>query len=132
MSAGRGVCGRSAGREGAQVGNKRETGSYYEEKAAAFLRNSGYEILERNYRDKNGEIDLIARDGKYLVFVEVKYRGSLEKGWPEEAVNLQKQRKIRQVAMYFLYSRGYPEDTPCRFDVVGILGDRIRLTKDAF
>ncbi len=112
--------------------NKRETGSYYEEKAAAFLQKKGYEILEKNYRNRSGEIDLIARDGGYLVFVEVKYRSDLRNGWPEEAVDARKQMKIRQTARYYLYSHGYTEETPCRFDVAAILGEEIRLIKNAF
>lgn len=112
--------------------NKRTTGSRYESLAAAFLEEKGYHILERNYRNRKGEIDLIAREKGYLVFIEVKYRSNLEKGWPEEAVDPRKQQKIRQVASVYLYSHGCPEDTPCRFDVVGILGDQFRLTRDAF
>ncbi len=56
--------------------NKRQTGAAYEEQAARFLLEQGYQILERNYRCRQGEIDVIARDGSYLVFVEVKYRSS--------------------------------------------------------
>ncbi len=112
--------------------NKRATGGRYEEMAAAFLQEKGYRILERNYRDRYGEIDLIARDGRYLVFVEVKYRHSSASGYPEEAVDSRKQARIRHAASYYLYSRHYPEDTPCRFDVVAILGSEVRLIADAF
>lgn len=112
--------------------NKRATGSRYEGVAAAFLEEKGFEILERNYRDRYGEIDLIARDGRYLVFVEVKYRSDRENGYPEEAVGPHKQERIRHAAAWYLYRNQYPEDTPCRFDVVSILGQRIRLIADAF
>lgn len=112
--------------------NKRATGGRYEQMAAAFLQEKGYQILERNYRDRYGEIDLIARDGRYLVFVEVKYRASSANGYPEEAVDARKQARIRHAASYYLYSRHYPEDTPCRFDVVAILGSEVRLISDAF
>ncbi len=112
--------------------NKRVTGSRYEEMAAAFLHQKGYRILERNFRSRQGEIDLIAQDGPCLVFVEVKYRRNLQSGYPEEAVDERKQRTIRRVAEYYLYSHGYGEDTPCRFDVVAILGDQIRLISHAF
>lgn len=112
--------------------NKRATGSRYEEMAAAFLRERGYRILERNYRIRSGEIDLIARDGRCLVFVEVKYRRNRENGYPEEAVGARKQERIRRAASCYLYSRHYPEDTPCRFDVVSVLGDEIRVIEDAF
>ena len=68
--------------------NKRKTGQEQEVKAACFLKTQGYQILERNYRCKKGEIDLIAREGQYLVFVEVKYRSTNESGLPEEAADL--------------------------------------------
>ena len=62
--------------------NRRETGSRYEKQAAVFLEQKGYEILEMNFRCRRGEIDLVARDGEYLVFVEVKYRADLRCGRP--------------------------------------------------
>lgn len=112
--------------------NKRMVGSGYEEVAAAYLRKEGYQILEKNFRDRQGEIDLIARDGIFLVFVEVKYRKDRERGYPQEAVTPKKQRTIRKTALYYLYTHGLGEETPCRFDVVAILGDEILLLKDAF
>lgn len=112
--------------------NKRQTGSQYEEKAAEYMKQHGYQILERNYRCRQGEIDIIAQDGDYLVFVEVKYRGSTEKGYPAEAVTERKQRTIRQVAAYYLYSRRLSEQTPVRFDVAAILGEEIQYIKNAF
>lgn len=112
--------------------NHRATGSRYEEMAAAFLEKQGYQILDRNYRGRTSEIDLVAKDGRYLVFVEVKYRKSSASGYPEEAVDARKQARIRHAAASYLYSRHYPEDTPCRFDVVAILGSEIRLIADAF
>ncbi len=115
-----------------QPQNKRKTGSHYEELAANYLKRQGYEILERNYRDRLGEIDIIAMEGKYLVFAEVKYRRNLKSGYPEEAVSRQKQQRIRHTAAYYLYRHGYDEETPCRFDVVSIAGDNICLFRDAF
>ncbi len=112
--------------------NKRKTGGRYEEIAAAFLQERGYRILERNFRDRFGEIDLVARDGRYLVFVEVKYRRDSGSGYPEEAVDARKQARLRHTASGYLYSRHYPQDMPCRFDVVSILGEEIRLIADAF
>ena len=70
--------------------------------AAAYLKKKGYRILEANFRCRFGEIDLIARDGAYLVFIEVKYRSSLKDGDSLEAVNRGKQRKIIRVAEYYL------------------------------
>lgn len=112
--------------------NKREVGSRYEESAAACLTKMGYQVLERNYRCRQGEIDLICRQGKHLVFAEVKYRADEKKGSPAEAVDMRKQGRIRRTALVYLCSRGYSEETPCRFDVVSILGNRIEVIQDAF
>lgn len=114
------------------AGNSRKTGARYEQTAAEYLKRQGMSILEQNFMSREGEIDLVARDGEYLVFVEVKYRRDALKGDPAEAVGYYKQQHIRKAARYYLYSRGYGEDTPCRFDVVGILGDEIRWIRDAF
>ena len=112
--------------------NKREIGSGYEEMAAAYLIEQGYTILERNFRERYGEIDIIARDGEYLVFVEVKYRKNEKNGDPAEAVGAYKQQRIRRTAQYYLYKKRMGTETPCRFDVVAILGREIRLIRDAF
>ena len=77
-------------------------------------------------------IDLIGRDGRYLVFFEVKYRKTARNGIPAEAVGYVKQQRIRYTAQFYLYSRHYQEDMPCRFDVVSILGDQISWIRDAF
>ena len=112
--------------------NKRSIGADHEQAAARYLESRGLTILEKNYRNRHGEIDLIARDGQYLVFVEVKYRRDPGKGDPAESVGYQKQRRIREVAQYYLYSHRYGEDTPCRFDVAAILGEEIRWIINAF
>lgn len=112
--------------------NKRQIGSHFEEKAAACLQKRGWKILERNYRCRQGEIDLICWDGRYLVFVEVKYRKNSAFGMPAEAVDARKQHRIRESAQFYLNSRRYPEDTPCRFDVVAILGNWVEVISDAF
>ena len=74
----------------------------------------------------------MAREDDTLVFVEVKYRKDTAMGYPEEAVGAGKQRQIRRMAAHYLYRKGLPEDVPCRFDVVAILGEEIRLIRDAF
>ena len=74
--------------------SRRTVGSHYETVAEQCLKKQGYKILERNFYCRQGEIDLIARDGEVLVFVEVKYRKSLNQGDPMEAVNDRKQRRI--------------------------------------
>lgn len=112
--------------------NKRETGSRYEEAAAAFLQKQGLTLLEKNFRSRFGEIDLILKDGAYLVFTEVKYRADGSLGYPLEAVDLRKQKRIRYTARYFMYIRKIPEDTPCRFDVVGFTGGNLQWILDAF
>lgn len=77
------------------------------------MQKNGYRILEKNFRDRRGEIDLIAKDGRTLVFVEVKYRKNARNGYPEEAVDTRKQKKIRETAAYYVYKNRIPEYTPC-------------------
>ena len=96
--------------------NNRATGSIYEEKIAAFLKQNGFMILERNYRCKQGEIDIIAKDGKYFVFIEVKFRASGSAGFSLEAIDHRKAMRIRNAAVYYLFSHQFREETPCRFE----------------
>ena len=112
--------------------NKRQLGSEKEEKAARFLAGQGLKILELNFRNRFGEIDIIAKDGQYTVFVEVKYRKTAASGHPEEAVNFYKARKISRVADHYRIYRKLPDDTMFRFDVVAIEGENIRWHKNAF
>ncbi len=114
-----------------ELKDKRAIGTEYEERARVYLKEQGYQILDSNFYCKEGEIDIIAKDGEVLVFVEVKYRGDLQKGHPFEAVTITKQRKISKCARYYLY-RHHLQEMPCRFDVVGILGEKILLQKNAF
>jgi putative endonuclease len=87
--------------------------------AAEMLTREGYSILERNFRCRYGEIDLIAEDGQDLVFVEVKTRRGVAYGRPEEAVTLRKQRKVVQVATYYLDLHAC-SDRSWRIDVVAV------------
>jgi len=112
--------------------NRRRVGTLYEKRAADYLEKRGYRILERNYRCRKGEIDLIAMDGGTLVFLEVKYRRTGSSGDPAEAVNLPKQRTICRVADYYRITHKIGEQVSCRFDVVAILGEEIRLYQNAF
>lgn len=101
--------------------------------AADYLISQGYEIISRNYQNhRRGEIDLIAREQGILIFVEVKYRKTLKSGDPGEAVGVRKQQRIRTAALSYLYENRLSLDTPCRFDVVTVLGEEIRLIRDAF
>ena len=111
--------------------NKRKTGSRYEKQAAAFLEKQGVRILERNFFCRSGEIDLVARDGNYLVFVEVKYRATAVSGEAAAAVDIRKQRRISRAAQFYLLRYGYGEP-PCRFDVVAIDGEEIHWIRNAF
>lgn len=114
------------------MGNKRKIGQDYENTAAEYLKQQGYEILAHNFYTRIGEIDLIARDGEYLVFIEVKYRRNASAGYPEEAVTRQKQQRIIRAARYYMLMNRIAGDTPCRFDVLAIEGTQIRLIKNAF
>ena len=107
------------------------TGSSAEEKAAEYLKSQGYRIVKRNYKVPLGEIDIVAYDGDTLCFVEVKFRKTDYFGLPREAVNYNKQRKIRMVATCFIKQYNL-FDKMVRFDVVDILGDRIELIKNCF
>ncbi|MER2024467.1 MAG: YraN family protein [Eubacteriales bacterium] len=113
--------------------NRRRVGTEMERVAAEYLESEGFEILEMNYRCRIGEIDIVAREGRYLVFTEVKYRTNGRRGDPLEAVNARKQRTILRVAMFYLKANGLETDTPCRFDAVGISENgSIRLIRNAF
>lgn len=112
--------------------NKREKGAQKEEQVCAYLLSGGVKIKERNFRCKQGEIDIIGYDGEYLVFFEVKYRSGRSMGSAAEAVGLTKQRKICRVADYYRMIHRLSEDTPLRFDVVAIDGENLRWIKNAF
>lgn len=112
--------------------NKRALGAEYEEKAVEYLKNHGYFVLEQNFRCRLGEIDIVACQGGYLFFVEVKYRRSACQGRPEEAITPAKMRTICRAADYYRLRKGYGEETPCRFDVVAILGEQVTLYRNAF
>ena len=105
---------------------KRELlGQTGEEMAATFLQKAGYKILIRNYRQKCGEIDIIAEDKGMLVFIEVKTRKNTSFGTPFAAVTENKQRHIGKVAQDYL-NRNNLFDRPARFDVISILVDKNR------
>ena len=115
------------------AGSKRQVGDLYEQKAADYLARQGFQVIERNFYSRYGEIDLIAKDGKYLVFVEVKYRRDDACGTPLEAVTFQKQRRICKAALYYCAKNGYGDGTPCRFDVIAMEGESgVRHVKNAF
>ena len=112
--------------------NKRSLGTQKEDLACAFLEVKGVHILEKNYRNRQGEIDLIGREKDVLVFFEVKYRRGNKNGYPEEAVSIYKQRKICRVADYYRMLHGISDFSPLRYDVIAIEGEKIRWIKNAF
>lgn len=112
--------------------NKRSVGTAYEQIASEYLEAQGFVILEKNYRNRYGEIDIVAQEGKTICFVEVKYRSSNRYGYPIEAVDYRKQKKILAVSRYYLLMHGQSEWTPCRFDIVAIEGKEITLLRNAF
>ena len=110
-------------------------GATGENLAVWYLKQNGYKIIEQNYRNRIGEIDIIAREKKTIVFVEVKSRRSIRYGSPKWAVTPKKQRKISMVALYYLKTT-QQLDAKARFDVVAITSNRdepqIEIVKNAF
>lgn len=105
-----------------------------EDRAARFLAGQGYRILERNYRTRSGEIDLIALHQGTVAFVEVKTRSSDAFGAPELAVNHRKQRRMIKAALGYIRSKKLHQ-VPCRFDVVAITTageQKVELIQNAF
>jgi putative endonuclease len=102
--------------------DRQDFGKFGEDLACDELVQRGYAILERGYRTRAGELDIVAKHGDYVVFVEVKARHDDSFGDPEEAVTLRKQQKLVWMATDYLARRGLHE-APCRFDVVGINTD---------
>ena len=112
--------------------NKREVGGRYEQLACEYLREHGLEIITTNFRRKIGEIDIIARDGEYLVFIEVKYRTYRNQGGAAYAISTSKQQKIRRVAQWYMSEFRVNANTLCRFDAVLIDGEDITHIKNAW
>jgi putative endonuclease len=112
----------------------RNSGDRAEDQALAYLSSQGLTTLERNYRCRQGEIDLIMRDRESLVFVEVRYRGSNGHGSPLESVDRGKQARLLHTARHYLQCHPEHAARACRFDVVGIAGDpgRIDWVSNAF
>ncbi|MEE8116675.1 MAG: YraN family protein [Gemmatimonadales bacterium] len=117
-------------------GDPRQTlGRRGEQLAARFLERAGLRVIERRFRLRCGEIDLIALDREWVVFIEVKTRRGSGYGTPAESVTPFKQRKMARTALAFLAGRGWHE-RPCRFDVVEVVErgkiPEIRHIPDAF
>lgn len=108
-----------------------ETGSVAEAQAVSLLVRKGYRIVERNFRCQSGELDVVARDGEVLVFVEVRSRADGEHGHAAEAIDRRKQRQVARVAMHYIGLRD-PQFQSSRFDVVAITGGEAVLIQDAW
>lgn len=118
------------------VDSRKKLGNKGEKRAANFLRKQGYQIVEKNYHSFLGEIDIVAKEGESIVFVEVKTRRSTDFGLPQEALSYDKRRRLSKLALNYLAHRRI-EGSNCRFDVVSILMDNnkvkhIELIKNAF
>ena len=111
--------------------NRRSFGSQGEAQARDFLVRKGVKILEMNYSRPTGEIDIIAKQGRTLLFVEVKRRSSLRYGRPCEAVDRGKQAHILRTAQLYLQEKKL-RDVPLRFDIIEVLPDDIRHIENAF
>lgn len=109
----------------------RERGNKAEDRAVELLLRKGLRIEERNFRTKLGELDIVARDGSTLVFVEVRSRQTNRFGSALDAVGWRKQRQVSRVATMYL-ARRRPRFVTCRFDVIGITGDEIVHIQDAW
>ena len=117
--------------------NKQNLGSFGENAAAAFLSEKGFKLLQRNFSCRLGEIDIIAQEGEYLAFVEVKLRKNADHGEAREFVTHSKQKRIILAAKYWICR--HPTELQPRFDVVEVYTPDgpygkiyIRLLRDAF
>ncbi|MGI6162013.1 MAG: YraN family protein [Christensenellales bacterium] len=105
-----------------------DKGRMFEAEAARYIERIGYNILERNFRSRRGEIDIIAADGETLVFVEVKGRAADSLASPGEYVDARKQSRLAHAALTYINGR----NLPARFDVIEIAGENLNHIKNAF
>ncbi len=111
-------------------------GKWAEDLAHRYLCEQGLQLIERNFRSKKGEIDLIMWDQGILVFIEVRYRKTQRYGGSLESINIRKQKRILMTAHYYLYRHRWTQQHSCRFDVVLLSGvtenPQLRWIADAF
>ncbi len=112
--------------------NNRKNGNDFENLAAKYLKEQGMSIIKQNFYCKMGEVDIIAKDGNYLVFVEVKYRKSKSKGTAAEAVTFNKMKKISRCADCYMMLTRQSSNTSVRFDVIAIEEGHLKHLKNAF
>ena len=111
---------------------RRALGIQGEDVAAAWYTKQGYEVVARNWRCREGELDLIVRNGRTYVFCEVKTRTSTAFGAPVEAVTRDKQMRIRRLAARWLQDGAPGPAKDIRFDVASVLGDELEIIEGAF
>ena len=114
-----------------------DKGNITEHFAQRYLTQHGLTFVENNYHSRQGEIDLIMRDGETYVFIEVKYRKNMNFGGPIVAIPVSKQKKIKHCITFYLHQAGLNEyNTPCRIDVIALVGDitqpQVTWLKNAF
>ncbi len=116
--------------------SRSEYGQWAEELAHAYLCEQGLHTIERNYRCRQGEIDLIMQQQDIMVFIEVRYRRNQRYGGSLESIDYHKQRRILTTAIYYLHTHRWAQQHRCRFDVVLIQGNlatpKLRWITDAF
>ena len=110
---------------------RREVGVSGEDLAAAWYEANGYEVVDRNWRCRHGELDLVLRNGRQVVFCEVKARTGVGFGLPGEAITRDKKQRIRFLAARWLEG-AKPRPAEIRFDVAAILGDDVEVLEGAF
>lgn len=113
---------RNGKRAGEGPDDRLKLGREGEQAAAEYLVSKGMQIVERNWRTRRGEVDLIVRDGEYICFVEVRTKMLAMHGHPLETITEDKQRQVIQVAMQYLQKHGL-EESAVRFDAVGVVKD---------
>ena len=111
---------------------RRALGARGEGAVVAWYEDRGYRIIDRNWRCRDGEIDVVARRGDVVVFCEVKARSSIAFGAPVEAVTWRKQQRLRHLARLWLVASGAAPAAGMRFDVASVLAGRIEIVEDAF
>ncbi len=111
---------------------RQRLGASGEGAAAAWYEARGYEVLARNWRCREGELDLVLRSGRLVVFCEVKTRSSDAFGAPVEAVTRSKQLRVRRLAARWLAEQGPARGGPVRFDVASVLAGEVEVVEGAF
>lgn len=116
------------------MAHNRQTGNIAELEAQRYLEKRGLSLCEKNFSCKAGEIDLIMKEGKTLIFIEVRYRHSRAYGTAAETISPTKQRKIIRATQFYLQQQGLWDKVACRFDVIGMDNDISKITwiKNAF